>query len=174
MLVSGLGEGFVTPSASGEDADGGPGGLIQWYESARWQSNHGLCTVTDDDGVVTARACELAAVTGIFLHIEHRGPFRNVADGECIPDGQWGLCSAEDLAPHAESLICKGPDLFAGFVTDPGKGCRMEGVVFDIHDRSLPMGKVFCLSFVPVGGSCITMSLSTPLCCDSLSHEIPP
>ena len=91
------------------NASCGPAGAVEGCELAGREPDHGLWSVAHDDGVVPARAGELATVTGVLLHVEYRGPLGDVPDGEGVPDGDGSVHSRMKCLAHPEALVGEDP-----------------------------------------------------------------
>eukprot|EP01084_Bolivina_argentea_P014421 26940_1 len=97
--VSGLEDGLLNATTTGDDADHGAAGggdalLLAGRELQAGAA--GLEVVGDDDAVVTGRAGEGSAVSVLGLNVADDATLGDVAEGEDVADGKGGLHAGED------------------------------------------------------------------------------
>jgi len=104
---SGLQEGLVNTSTSGNDTDGSTGERRDGLLGTGRKPDPGLLVVngvTDDSGVVTRSSGERTTVTSLLLDVANDGSLGALTDGEDVSDVQGSLLSAVDERSGRETL----------------------------------------------------------------------
>lgn len=127
---AGLEQGFVYPSTTGDDSDGGTGATRDGLFCAGRKADTGLVVfgrVTNDGGIGSGCSGECATVTDLLLYAADDRSFGELAHWENISNVEGSLLATVDEGTGVETLGCyKG--LFAELVTvwiteyDTGKG----------------------------------------------------
>lgn len=105
--TSGLEQGLVDTSTSGNDTDGSTGGSRDGLLGSRGETETGLASVdvvADDGGVVTRGTGNGSTVTDALLDVADDGSLRARAKGEDVADAEGGLLAAVDEGAGGHAL----------------------------------------------------------------------
>jgi len=105
--TTGLEEGLVDPSTTGNDANGSTGTARDGLLGTRRKTNAGLVVigrVSNDGGVVAGSAGKSTTVADLLLNVADDGTFRALAHGEDVSDGESSLLSAIDEGTGVKAL----------------------------------------------------------------------
>jgi hypothetical protein len=158
VLVSGLHERFLCPTAACDHADRGatigrkPTDLV-----ARELYHRSVAVVGEQCRAHTRCTGELTPVTGLALDVTHRYAFRDFPEWKRIARRDFGADSDLYLITNGNALWCEDESLVSVFEFDCRDRRRARRIVFDIDDRTADDIALFCrsvreISLIPVRG----------------------
>jgi len=145
VLDSGLEDGLIGSSSSGDDADGGPTGALHGLSGTGGESESGLGAVlgvSDHGGVAPGGPGEGSSVSDVFLDVRDDGTLGDLVDGEDVSDGESGLHSAIDELTGVGSF--SGQEVFLSVLifvrimeVDLGEGSTSAWLVDNLFNHTL-------------------------------------
>ena len=137
--VTGLEDGLLNTSSSGDDSDDATAGGAELLGVAGGELHVGVAElglVGHDDAVVAGGAGEGSTISGLLLNAAHDATLRDATDGEDVSDGQGGVLSADDGLSGEETLggdeeLLDALVLVGIAELDAGKGGTTASLVLD-------------------------------------------